>query len=305
MITKKNLLEFEYYLQRMSSFMNESHGFVDRMRIFWSIMTSFDDFYNKLFEYYDILNVTHAKEQNFYYNNYLKSWDNLTASNYFSLDKDMRAKVEVDGDGKLFIRNNLLDKVGSIFNCSRTITIKCSSLTSETVKLVNPDDSSETFSYTYEKYGVLKPTSIKNIESETSTTKYITLNNLNYLIYIKMQIRKQYFNGTREELAAIYFGENTEYMTEYDLQFYYITMYNTEEYENPNTATVTIYWSTGDSNVFTPTMRYLFLNGLLTIESLGISYDKLITNITMIAYFDTAKYASPETGSPTTYVLWG
>ena len=313
MITKKKLLEFEYYLQRMSMFMNESHGFADRMRIFWSIMTSFDDFYNKLFEYYDILDVTHSEEQNFYYNNYLKSWDNLTAANYFSLDEDMRAKVEIDADGKLFIRNELLDKVGSIFNCSRTMTIKCSSLTTEQVTVENPDDPSETFSYNYEKYDNLEPTSIADIEGENSTTKYIILNNLNYLIYIKMQIRKQYFNGTREELAAIYFAEDTKYMSEYDLQIYYITQYNTTQYTNPNPATVVIYWATGSSNVFTPTMRYLFLNGLLTIESLGINYDKLIDNITMIAYFgdenqprdNDAIYAEPESGTPTTYCLWG
>ena len=271
MIAKKELLELEYYLQRMSLFMNESHGFEDRMRIFWNILTSIDTFYNKLFEYYDILNVVNPDKD--YYTYYLKDADNVSSKTKGAIK---------DGNGNYFVPIEMLDKVGAIFNCTRNITIKCSAL-DENGNYINTSPTTE---------------------DDLISKKFVTLNNKEFLTYIKMQIRKQYFNGSREELAALYGAENSTNADEINL--YYVTQYNLTEQQNVDSATVTIYWSNGASAVFTPTMRYLFLNGLLTIESLGISYQRTIQNIDNLSMFDDAKFATPEEPeTPVSYYLWG
>ena len=169
MISDKQLLDFEYYLRRMSMFMNEAHGFNERTRILWNVLAAVDNFYNKLFEYYDVLNIEYKKEDKYYD-------ENITPTGTNSV---------------------ILDRIGALFDCKRSMMIQYGS---------DPT-----------------PESVDDFEF----SKYITLTNKDYLTYIKMSIKKQFFNGTREELAAIYYAEDLpSNMTDY-IQFYYVTRKNT------------------------------------------------------------------------------
>ena len=282
--------------------MNEAHGFQDRVRILWNLLTSIDNFYDVLFERLDVLDIEHPNSTNYYYHQYLESDDNLSDEDFQALLDDEKKLVRVDGDGNLFIPNDFLDKVGAIFNCPRSMMIRCSAVTYETHVIDNYD-------FSYYKYNIENPMSMSDI---SSGTKYITLNNHDYLTYIKMQIKKSFFNGTREELANIYYGElkanETSSSSGEYLQFYYITMYNIDEIIDESPAYVQIYWSNAqiseeEESPFSSTLRYMFLNGLLTIESVGINYSRSIQNITNIAIFDYNEWSTEPSGEIIS--LWG
>lgn len=148
--------------------------------------------------------------------------------------------------------NKYLDRVGNIFGLKRSFTIKYG--TND-----NPSDSTDLVN---------------------GLTKYITLNNKEFLQYIKLQIIKQNFAGTREELAELYGDDNVSNTSGLlsGLNFIYFT-------DEDNPVTVDIYWQTKNENYSTD-FKYMFLNGLLTIESMGIKYNKVILNIDSIAVFN-------------------
>lgn len=119
-------------------------------------------------------------------------------------------------------------------------------------------------------------------EEDLSVIKNVTLSDLAFIVYIKCQILKQNFLGTREELGQLYNSEYDVPKNLISLKFLYIP--------NPlNVANVSIYW-TNFSKVYQNNdlqleLRCLFLNGLLTIESLGINYDRILQDVSNLARF--------------------
>ena len=212
---RKDLLDFQYYLNRLSKFMQESYGINEQTEMFYSFLKQVNDVYD----------------------------DMLKDLNIFSSNED-----EVKGE--------ILDKIGAIFNCQRRFTIPL-----------------------YE-----------NNEDPMEITGYANINladDKDYLTYIKTQIVKQNFKGTREELQKLYTTYVNNILKEdsiLDLQFIYIT--------NPtNMATCDIYWNEANPS---EQLKLLFDNGYLTIESLGIRYSRntLVINDLGFYYVDGAEEKS-------------
>lgn len=147
-----------------------------------------------------------------------------------------------------------LDNIGRIFGLNRNLSMKY------------PTDESK----------------LPTKEEDLSVIKNVTLSDLAFIIYIKCQIIKQNFLGTREELGQLYNSEYDVSKNLIKLKFVYIPSETTN-------ADVSIYWDNSDefytTNDLQLELRCLFLNGLLTIESLGINYTKVIQSIGNLARF--------------------
>lgn len=212
-----------YYFNRMSMFLRESYGIQERIGALAKIIKRLDEVYEKIIDSLNLFDENYSK-------NYI-------------------------GDGNESSKNNVyLDRIGNIFNVSRSFSIKMG--TKET------------------------PTSIEDITDSAPT--YITLNNKEFLQYLKLQIIKQNFTGTREELALLYGDDTTELENTgtSQLNFIYLT-------DIKASTKVDIYWQTKNKNKeYSSEFYYMFLNGLLTIESMGIEYNRTIMNIDSIAVFD-------------------
>lgn len=197
---RDDLLEFQYYLDRLSKFMQESYGINDQVKTFHSLLKQVNDFYDQFFEDIKIFNQYYVGPN----------------------------------------RNLLLDKLGSLFGCYRKFVIA--------------------------KYNPFQPTQIIGYLP-------IDLNDSDFLTYIKTQIVKQNFNGTREELQTLYStyvdGQYKEGIL--NLLFYYIDRIGDAS------AQCNIYWNPDETP--SESLQNLFLNGYLTIESMGITYWRNIVNI--------------------------
>lgn len=210
---KELLLDFQYYLNRLSKFMQESYGINEQVRTFHSLLKQVDNYYNQFLNQLDIMNTIPEGE--------------------------------------------MLDKIGAIFGCYRNFTIP-----------------------------IYDPVNIYEIVDYGK----INLNNKDFLTYIKTQIIKQNFDGTREELQKLYSTWKSNYIQKgiVDLVF----LYTTEVSQNG--AICTIRWDTQNPSV---NMRLLFENGYLTIESVGVLYKRQITNFNNLAYY----YLDNETPTPQNY----
>ena len=121
-------------------------------------------------------------------------------------------------------------------------------------------------------------------ESDVTKTLY-TLTNFNFLYYILATISKMTFDGQNETLLYFYNGSN---LLNYDI--YLKNSYNVDLMDNyirnniitqlgiiyvclENSLTCNIYFS-NFLQVGDDVTRKLFLNGLLTIESMGIKYTR-------------------------------
>lgn len=200
---RKDLLEFKYYLDRLSMFMNESYGIQEQVEIFYQQLKTIDENFDYLLEKLDIFNISEEEYK-----------------------EDLPSEI--------------LDKIGAIFGCYRKFTI-----------LLNGD---------YEE---------------------IELNDEDFLIYIKCQIVKQNFQGTREELTGIYTTYEDTKLTEnaiLDLIFVYV-LHQVPEGNPPilNSVQCNIYWT--NYTQYSENLRKLFLAGYLTIESVGILYNRLLRNV--------------------------
>lgn len=139
-----------------------------------------------------------------------------------------------------------LDNIGAIFNCYRQMTIKWSD---------NP----------------------KKID-DLKTTKTIVLNNYDFITYIRSQIIKQHFNGSREDLAKAYVNN--------DLLPINLTYIPTAS------ATCEIYCN--NRNDLSLNMQNMFLNRMIAIESMGITYGLLLENVVNIGEWGLFGFANED-----------
>ena len=210
---REDLLEFQYYLDRLSKFMQESYGITGQVQTFWSLLKQVNDYYD---EFYKQLDFMHNAPE-----------------------------------------GEMLDHIGEIFGCQRHFTIP----------IYNASDSMQIDDYAQ-----------------------IDLDDDDFLTYIKTQVIRQNFDGTRETLQKLYSTavDGIEKKGLLDLRFFYIT-------ENRQSGAVcTIRW---DSEGPSENMRLLFENGYLTVESLGIRYRRVIVNFNRFASYAQNAYFSVNLSS--------
>ena len=198
------LLEYQYYLDRMSMFLNESYGINNRIKILHSLLITIDEFWEEILKKYNVMD-----------------------NNYYTTSEEKTSLVD-----------QMLDYIGLIFECRRNLTV----------------------TYT---------------QNDQTNRENITLNNEEFLTYIKCQIIKQNFDGTREELYRLY---QTDEVLNYILGIYYLV-----EKTSPS-LNVRIIWSNYET--YSLNLQKLFLGGYLTIESIGIIYNRALQNITKLAIFN-------------------
>lgn len=208
---REDLLEFQYYLDRLSMFMKESYGITEQTEIF----------YRQLYEV--------NQQLDFAFTN-LDIWNNQN------------------------IKSEFLDLIGAIFGLRRSFNIE----------------------YTY----------INDQQEEINVKKNISLNDNDFLIYIKCQIIKQNFQGTNEELERLYthYKNNKQEAGLIDLCFIYILTIGS--------ANCSIYFQ--NSSSFSENIIELFKAGYLTIESMGIKYTKDVGSIFTLGRFGYASSTSDQ-----------
>ncbi len=224
---REDLLEFQYYLNRLSMFMKESYGMQEQFEIFYQQLLQVNNEFDYLFDQLDIFNKQ-GKE---------------LPSTWVS---------------------KLIDKIGAIFGCYRKFTI-----------FINNE---------YEEL---------NLEDDE------------FIIYIKCQIVKQNFQGSREELSTIYSTFDDGKVTKglLDLLMVYV-LYQTQSPLLLNSVQCNIYWS--NYSQYSENLRKLFLAGYLTIESMGILYNRITQNIDGLGIFSSIVTLSDGDyyTMDTTYYIW-
>lgn len=220
----EKLLTPEYYHSRMSLFMRNSYGMIDRC-----------DTYVKILQNLNQVGV-----------------DLLNRFNVF-LNEDYFAINNINEDD---IDDTTLDIIASIFCLNRKMKI------------------------TYvDKDGILN-NKIKN----KKYTEEITLSNRDLLAYIQLTIVKNNFQGTNEELYNLYNNQDNNFLV-HNLGIIYTWCNSMEGSSNPLECLV--YFKNAKEYLQNrPNIVKMFYAGLLTVESLGIVYNKsCITNI-FAARFD-------------------
>lgn len=130
-------------------------------------------------------------------------------------------------------------------------------------------------------FGCQRCFTIPVFDSNEAVASYIKvdLTDEEYLLYIKTQVIKQNFTGDRKTLQELYSTYINGRIQQglIDLRFLYITID-----DEVNGATCNIYWDIDNPS---DNLKNLFLNGYLTIESMGIRYRRIVLNFNQLAYY--------------------
>lgn len=264
MLLDERLLDVNFYLRSMSSFLRNSFGMEDRCRLLYGILTNVCDTENTLLSRMNIFSQT------------------FFADNYES------AEYESEDEYKKGTSDSVIDDIASIFGLQRKVFVE------KTV----PQSSKQ----------------------QVGDPAVLSLCNYEFVLYIQAFIAKQRYDGTNISLLRLYnfsmipilniylqhnYGQYTEYARKYfesfqnpvpyflqDLGIYYVGG------ANPLTQKILLTRNYDDY----PNIKNLFFNGLLTIESVGISYEHIIGAEYQTAIFDSSKFYS--VGEKIVY-LWG
>lgn len=255
MLLDERLLDVNFYLRSMSSFLRNSFGMEDRCRLLYGILTNVCDTENALSSRMNIFSQTFFA-------------DNYRTAGY---------------DDELSYRNGnadaVLDNIASIFGLTRMVYFD---------------------------------------KVDGSDSHVQTLSNYEFVLYIQAFIVKQTFDGTALSLKRIYCGntfvtyldpyiskfENTQYEQIVET---YLDSFKTNEYyflqellivykngANPLTQTIILQKSAVSKNI-----KYLYDNGYLTVESVGISYDRAMGKDVKVG-----KFESTNTTKETKFYQW-
>ena len=234
------LLDINFYLHSMSMYLRNSYGMEERCKLYYDILTNVIDTADTMF---DRMNIFYYENEN----------DNYFTKNYISA-----GYVSAD-DYKTGTSDSVLDGIGAIFGLKRQVRVKYSPSVGDSVDEI------------------------------------ITLNNFEFLIYIQASIAKNNYDGTNKSLRQYYRGtslfgydrysekvydQNQEFISAYlnhirkksfltELKIAYIAG------EDPLTVKIFLGYEKANEE---KNIKHLFLSGLLTIESLGITYEKIIGN---------------------------
>ena len=225
-------LTHEYYHSRMSLFMRNSYGMIDRCD-----------------NYVDLLNNVHDV-----------GIDLTNRLNIF-LNEDYFTINNVDENST---KDTTLDIIASMFSLKRTFKLK----------YIDSD-------------GILNEKIVNKEYNEE-----ITLTNRDLLAYIQITIIKNNFQGTNEELLYLYNKNTTHYLVQ-NLGLIYTWCNSMSGSSEPLTCLI-YFKNVNDYLINRPNIVKMFYGGLLTIESLGITYKKsCITNVFAIQFDKTYMY--PDT----------
>jgi hypothetical protein len=226
-----------------------------------------EDIKLRILTYFNILQNIKTNTDTLF--NILNIWD----ENYFE-------KTGIDSSA---FENVWLDEIGLIFGCYRQVV------------LINYQmDTSE------------KPI--------PDSTLY-TLSNFNYLCYILATISKMAFDGQNETLLYFYNGSRLLHYSKYSTSEYNLNLMDNNIRENVITKLGIIYVCLNDSleckvyftkykQIGDNVTRKLFLNGLLTIESMGIIYERILKSSDAVFYGriqGNERQASVTTNAPFLY----
>lgn len=228
------LLTPEYYHSRMSLFMRNSYGMIDRCNTYVGILKNLYETGSNLLNRFNV----------------------FLNEDYFTINNVDENSTE----------DEMLDVIASIFCINRKIKIK----------YVDAD-------------GILND---KVVDKEY--TEEIVLTNRDLLAYIQVIIIKNNFQGTNEELQYLYNGTKTHYLVQ-NLGLIYTWCNSTMGSTQPLECLI-YFKNVNDYLTTRPNIVKMFYAGLLTIESLGITYNKsCITNI-FAGQFDNQFLPEGKTG---------
>lgn len=250
--TKNDYLNLQFYIHSLSLFLQSSFGIKDRVKIYLSILSNVNDLGKNIL---NRLNI------------YISDTDYFTVNN---IKQNSNQDV-------------MLDIIGNIFNLNRTLLV--------------------------------------TLQDGTTTTR--TLTNLEFLNYIKIQTLKLVFDGSNTNLLQLYLGTsciNYNLYVQYNMvstgsEFKYNLdiLKNKDTYSSTNSIqNLGVYYLWTDSIVAADgnnldsleakifvnnqnstdfpittdsTIGQLFLNGQITIESIGVTYEKQVNLSSRFALF--------------------
>lgn len=197
----KELLDFQYYYNKLPVYLKNSYGFEEHFKIWFDLLSTMDSTEDNIMRFFDIFNT-----------DYLSYID------------------ELEGQG-----SDILDKIGKIFNIKRNL-------------------------------------SVPYLDGAEKKTKFVSLNNKDFLTFIRATIIKNYCNGSFEQVNNFY--------TNINLPIIYIGT------NNPATVNVVMLKTQGEDAI-SEEIQTLFKGGLLNIKSMGIIYSNYtIVDFDSLAIWD-------------------
>lgn len=242
-ILSPTLKEFSYYIQKLPLYLRKSHGFVQHFKIWYDVLTGSSDISGIVPCADTILALL-----NIFDDDYLDKLAQLSDDEYESLldtngfdllDTDGETLLSTSDDSSVFV-SDILDKIGALFGVKRS------------------------FSVTY-------------ADSLTTITKELTLNNSDFLILIKSQIIKHYFDGS--------YAQSRDYYDSVGLRLFVTT-------DMSSIATANLYLlKSANYDEYSENIEAMFLAGLLTIESMGIQYYQIVVDLESALWWDSDIFA--------------
>ena len=149
-------------------------------------------------------------------------------------------------------QDGILDNIAAIFGIKRVFKVKYTGI-----------------AYQGSYYGA----------SGVEQNETLTLTNEELLIYIKVTITKLNYQGTTQEIKDLYYGNENDVKR---LKIFYA-------WDTDSPLTCNVYFCNFDEiakNNYNSNLVKMFLSGLLIVDSLGITYNKYLTNVMRLAVFD-------------------
>lgn len=241
-ILPQELQSFDYYVNKLPLYLQNSYGFMEHFRLWYDILVGNSktdpDSFNGILPTADmllyLLNIfDDSTEPNIAYLNHLKRLDGTILPD--------------DQDSEFGSKSDFLDKLAALYGLKRQFSID----------------------YTIFVDGELQEIS-----------KQLSLSNLELLILIKMQIIKNYCEGTYEQIVKYYES----------IGLYMLPL------NSINAATCDIYFQKIDGTIYANSINIedMFYAGLLRIESMGINYRQTILDLTDIFIWDSSNWDEKE-----------
>lgn len=199
MILPEKLQDWNYYVNKLPLYLQNSEGFLSHFRIWYDLLVGSGEQNGVLGSCEEILNNI-----------------NVFAEDYVP-------------------NSDMLDKLGNIFGLSRNVKA------------------------TYNDNG-------------TTKTEYLTLDDHDFLLLIKAQIIKDYFDGSYVQAKEYYENAGLYIVTKND--------------DSPATLRVYLNDIPNSDYTYSDNVRKMFLSGMLSIKSMGIMYNYSIQDLNVLLIWD-------------------
>lgn len=264
-LLKESLQKESFYQNSMSLFLKGSPGIPERCTIYYNIL----------------MNVINSGEDMFKYLNifYYQKSGNAAPQDYFDL---ITETTDAAANARTTFDNKWLDEIAALLGISREVYC---------------------------------PGGKYNGEKLDGEATVVTLTNYELLVYIQATIAKYNFDGTCQKLREIYRGtpiymyDNYKKYNDPTIKSYLsniikpsvLTELGIWYIGNINSASARIGIGTNDQIQKFPNVYTLFLNGFLTIESVGITYEYIIGSNIYTASFILDNVEKPSRANTFSY----